>query len=181
MTTDQHNTQAAHEPTDAQATPIPCALNVAGTTYPAGTPFCDVIDKVMTELEAARRGLAQPAAPLFTASIAARKWQELQADGHRMTLIRFDGGKGGPGSIDPGGIVMWGAQPAAQQGERWGWAIVDKHGVAQAIRPWIKDFYGAIQVQEPFTQEDVAKTDREWPGLAPHRVIALFQEAPKTV
>lgn len=53
---------AAAEPTDAQATPIPCSLNVAGTTYPAGTPFCDVIDKVMTELEASRRGLAQPAA-----------------------------------------------------------------------------------------------------------------------
>lgn len=67
------------------------------------------------EIKAARA--AQPAAPLFTASIAARKWQELQADGHRMTLIRFDGGKGGPGSIDPGGVVMWGAQPAAQQGE----------------------------------------------------------------
>ncbi len=48
----------AGESTDAQATPIPCALNVAGVTYPAGTPFCDVIDKVMTELESARRKLA---------------------------------------------------------------------------------------------------------------------------
>lgn len=71
-------------------------------------------------LEAARRAAlaAQPAAtkPLFAAAVAARKWAELQADGHRMQLIQFDGGKGGPGSIDPWGVVMWGDQPAAQQG-----------------------------------------------------------------
>lgn len=78
---------------------------------------------------------AQPAEPLFAASVAARKWQELQENGHRMTLIQFDGGKGGPGSIDPGGVVMWGAQPAAQQGEpvAWRW----RNRVGDVVTDWL--------------------------------------------
>lgn len=82
---------------------------------------------------------AQPAAPLFAAPISARKWRELQADGHRMTLIQFDGGKGGPGSIDPGGVVMWGAQPAAQQGGpvAEGLVVVDMVPPATARDRWM--------------------------------------------
>lgn len=36
-------TAPAAEP---QATPIPCAVHVAGRTFEAGTPFCDVIEHV---------------------------------------------------------------------------------------------------------------------------------------
>lgn len=56
----------------------------------------------------------------------------------------------------------------------WGWAVEDKHGVAQAIRPARKEFFGCVQSTEPFTAEDVAKMDSEWAGLAPHRIITLY-------
>lgn len=70
--------------------------------------------------------------------------------------------------------------PAPQQatpepvGEPWGWAIEDKHGVAQAIRPARKEFFGCVQSTDPFTAEDIAKMDREWPGIAPHHVVTLY-------
>ena len=59
-------------------------------------------------------------------------------------------------------------------GEPWGWAIEDKHGVAQAIRPARKEFFGCVQSTDPFTAEDIAKMDREWPGIAPHHVVTLY-------
>jgi len=71
-------------------------------------------------------------------------------------------------------------EPAPQQatpepvGEAWGWAIEDKHGVAQAIRPARKEFFGCVQSSEPFTAEGVSKMDREWAGLAPHRIVTLY-------
>ena len=34
---------------EPQATPIPCAVHVAGRTFDKGTPFCDVIDHVESE------------------------------------------------------------------------------------------------------------------------------------
>lgn len=52
-----------------------------------------------------------PAKPLFAVAVAARKWAELQEQGHRMQSIAFDGGPGGPGTIDPWGKVTWGATP----------------------------------------------------------------------
>lgn len=58
-------------------------------------------------------------------------------------------------------------------GGPWGWAIEDKHGVAQAIRPARKEFFGCVQSTEPFTAEDIAKMDREWVGIAPHRIVTL--------
>jgi hypothetical protein len=58
---------------------------------------------------------AVPTKPLFASAVAARKWEELQEQGHRMQLIQFDGGPGGPGTIGPWGVVMWGEPlPAAQ-------------------------------------------------------------------
>lgn len=59
-------------------------------------------------------------------------------------------------------------------GEVWGWAIEDKHGVAQAIRPARKEFFGCVQSTDPFTAEDIAKMDREWAGLAPHRIVTVY-------
>lgn len=64
--------------------------------------------------------------------------------------------------------------PGVPEGETWGWAIEDKHGVAQAIRPARKEFFGCVQSSEPFTAEDVSKMDCEWAGLAPHRIVTLF-------
>lgn len=54
----------------------------------------------------------EPVKPLFAAAVAARKWAELQDNGHRMQSILFDGGNGGPGTIDPWGVVRWGATEA---------------------------------------------------------------------
>ena len=59
-------------------------------------------------------------------------------------------------------------------GEPWGWAIEDKHGAAQSIRPARKEFFGCVQSSEPFTAEDVSKMDREWAGLVPHRIVTLY-------
>jgi hypothetical protein len=74
--------------------------------------------------------------PLFAASVAERKWAELQEQGHRMTLMRFDGGKGGPGSIDPGGVVMWGA--ASEQGEPvyWEWRYQESNPHTANFGQW---------------------------------------------
>lgn len=73
-------------------------------------------------------------------------------------------------------IVQHATQQATHEpvGEPWGWAIEDKHGVAQAIRPARKEFFGCVQSSEPFTAEDVSKMDREWAGLAPHRIVTLY-------
>jgi hypothetical protein len=61
----------------------------------------------------------------------------------------------------------------------WGWSIIDKRGVSQDTRTRVVDFFGAIQEREPFTPEDVAKTDQEFPGLAPHSLMAVYaQPAP---
>lgn len=69
------------------------------------------------------------------------------------------------------------SQPA-EGGEVWGWAIEDKHGVAQAIRPARKEFFGCVQSTEPFTAEDIVKMDREWAGIAPHHVVTLYTTPP---
>jgi hypothetical protein len=58
---------------------------------------------------------AVPTKPLFASAVAARKWEELQEQGHRMQLIQFDGGPGGPGTIGPWGVVMWGEPLSAVQ------------------------------------------------------------------
>lgn len=60
------------------------------------------------------------------------------------------------------------------ESEPWGWAILDKHDVAQAIRPRHQNFFGCVQELKAFTTGDVAKLDREWPGLVPHRLITLY-------
>lgn len=60
---------------------------------------------------------AVPIKPFFAASIASRKWAELQEQGHRMQHVAFDGGPGGAGVIDPWGKVTWGPEPAAEQAE----------------------------------------------------------------
>lgn len=59
-------------------------------------------------------------------------------------------------------------------GEAWGWVIVDKHDTAQAIRPRRQEFFGVVQESGPFTAEEVAKMDREWAGLVPHRMFTLY-------
>lgn len=68
------------------------------------------VSAILAKLQA-----ATPAAkPLFAVAVAARKWAELQEQGHRMQSISFDGGPGGAGTIDPWGVVRWStpAEPA---------------------------------------------------------------------
>jgi hypothetical protein len=97
---------SASQPAPPQPAPTKCDGNHGGPR--CGDPECWNDDATQATATA-----SEP--PLFAASVAARKWAELQEQGHRMTLLKFDGGKGGPGSIDPGGVVMWGA--ASEQGE----------------------------------------------------------------
>ena len=58
--------------------------------------------------------------------------------------------------------------------EPWGWAIVDKYGHMHDARAAVGDFFGASVPQEPFSPERLAMTDRDWQGLAPHRIVTLF-------
>jgi hypothetical protein len=53
-----NKTSTADEP---QATPIPCAVRVGAQVFDAGTPFCDVIDKALTDLDIARALLIRSA------------------------------------------------------------------------------------------------------------------------
>ena len=55
----------------------------------------------------AAQATPEPVKTMFAASVAARKWAELQDQGHRMQSLQFDGGPGGAGSIDQWGKVMW--------------------------------------------------------------------------
>lgn len=67
------------------------------------------------------------------------------------------------------------------QGEAWGWAIIDKNGTAQAIRPRKSEFFGAFQERKPFTPEDILKMSQEWPSLAPHNLLTLYAAQPAPV
>lgn len=62
----------------------------------------------------------------------------------------------------------------AVQGEPWGWAIVSNDGTTQATRARIRDFFGSHLEMPPYMQAEIAQVDREWAGLAPHRVVTLY-------
>lgn len=62
----------------------------------------------------------------------------------------------------------------AVQGEPWGWAIVSNDGTTQATRARIRDFLGSHMEMPPYMQAEIAQVDREWAGLAPHRVVTLY-------
>lgn len=62
----------------------------------------------------------------------------------------------------------------AVQGEPWGWAIVSNDGTTQATRARISDFFGSHLEMPPYMQVEIAQVDREWAGLAPHRVVTLY-------
>lgn len=59
------------------------------------------------------------------------------------------------------------AQPVA------GWVILHKDGTVADFKARLADFFGSVVENEPFTAAEVAYMDREWPGLAPHRIVAL--------
>lgn len=46
---------------EPQATPIPCAVAVGAKVFEVGTPFCDVVDKCLTDLEQSRSLLSKAA------------------------------------------------------------------------------------------------------------------------
>lgn len=58
-----------------------------------------------------------------------------------------------------------------------GWAILHKDGTVADFKARLVDFFGAVVENEPFTAAEVAYMDREWAGLAPHRIVTL-QTAP---
>lgn len=64
-----------------------------------------------------------------------------------------------------------------------GTVILDKFGQIQEHRSVIRNFFGALlnDRDELHTAEHVAYWDRENPGLAPHRLEAIFIEAPVVV
>ena len=69
----------------------------------------------LSATQPAQAAQSEPVKPLFASNVAARKWAELQEQGARMQSIAFDGGKGGAGTIDPWGVVLW--DQAQQAGE----------------------------------------------------------------
>ena len=50
---------------------------------------------------------AEPQKPLFASSVARRKWEVLQAQGHRMQRLYFEHEDGRRGHIDAWGVVTW--------------------------------------------------------------------------
>ena len=56
--------RASIDADEPQATPIPCAVRVGVHEFKAGTPFCDVIDKALTDLDIARALLIRAASSL---------------------------------------------------------------------------------------------------------------------
>ena len=62
----------------------------------------------------------------------------------------------------------------AQQEPAFGWAIVCNKGTTAQVCARVRDFFGAVMEVEPFGPEDLQRRDREWPGLAPHRLVTLY-------
>lgn len=64
-----------------------------------------------------------------------------------------------------------------------GTVILDKFGQIQEHRSVIRNFFGALlnDHEDLHSQEHVAYWNREYPGVAPHRVEAIFIEAPVVV
>ena len=60
----------------------------------------------------------------------------------------------------------------------YGWAIQHADGTHAHLRCKVVNFYGEIQEREPFTESDLRAEDREWVGLAPHTMVALFTSPP---
>ena len=60
----------------------------------------------------------------------------------------------------------------------FGWAIVDKNGCTRDVRHRITDFFGVSEIREPLSQENINHFDREWPGLAPHKIVVLYTASP---
>lgn len=54
-----------------------------------------------------------------------------------------------------------------------GWVILHKDGTVASFKARRAEFFGAVVENEPFTAGEVAYMDREWPGLAPHHIVAL--------
>lgn len=71
--------------------------------------------------------------------------------------------------------------PSLTVGERpaWGWAIVDKNGDELLTRPRLREFFGAANHKHPpFTDQELANADKEWPGLAPFSIVTLYTAPP---
>ena len=62
----------------------------------------------------------------------------------------------------------------AQREPAFGWAIVCNKGTTAQVCARVRDFFGAVMEVEPFGPEDLQRRDREWPGLAPHRLVTLY-------
>lgn len=52
-----------------------------------------------------------------------------------------------------------------------GWCVVDKDCTIRNVRPKI---HGLGFPNDKFTQEDIKRIDRDWPGCAPHRIVTLI-------
>ena len=59
----------------------------------------------------------------------------------------------------------------------WGWAIIRSDGTTHSTRPKLCLMVGgAIVDAVPYDSEDLQRADRDWPGLAPHRVVTLYTD-----
>ena len=60
----------------------------------------------------------------------------------------------------------------------FGWAALDKHGCAERVVPRLHYEYGAVEpvVRAGVAHDLVPYLDREYKGLAPHRIVTLYAE-----
>jgi hypothetical protein len=83
--------------------------------------------------------------------------------------------------LQPWVIALVRAALAKQPEQPWGWALEDKNGDGFLTRPRLREFFGAANHEhEPLTLEDVASADKEWPGLAPFRLVTLHAKPSRT-
>jgi hypothetical protein len=82
------------------------------------------------------------------------------------------------GALVPAGTKLYAHPPAPEPVAPFGWAIVCNDGTTSSFRARINNFFGAVMPQEAFEPEDVARRDREWAGLAPHRLVTLYAHPP---
>jgi len=60
--------------------------------------------------------------------------------------------------------------------EFFGWCVLDKYGVSRHVIPARRHFFGCIDIKEAIDEPDevLKGFDRDYAGLAPHKICKLY-------
>jgi hypothetical protein len=60
--------------------------------------------------------------------------------------------------------------------EFFGWCVLDKYGVSRHVIPARRHFFGCIDIKEAIDDPDevLKEFDRDYAGLAPHKICKLY-------